>query len=160
MARELGRLTGLPVFDNHLSYDCGRAVFGHSPSTQAVVEQIRHAVIGEAARQGISLIFTFVYFFPDDTVYVERICDLVEGQGGSVDFVQLTCDVSVREERVVAPHRVGRKLDTVEWLRTWSQGRELSRPIPGRDGLHIDNTRLSVGETALRIAQDLGLSLG
>ena len=159
VARELSALTGLPVFDNHLSVDCVRPVFGfETPTLGPLVEKIRHLVIGEAARQGVSLIFTFVYGHPHDVEYVERICELVEREGGSVDFVQLTCDVAAQERRVVASHRAGRKLDTVDGLRAFKEGRELSRAIPGREGLCVDNTHLSAVETARVIARELRLA--
>ncbi len=159
VARELGLLTAIPVFDNHLSFDCVRPVYGiDSPKLNPLVEKIRHLVIGEAARDGISLIFTFVYGHPHDIDYVGGICDLVEGHGGSVDFVQLTCDAAAQEQRVVAAHRLGRKLDSVENLREWSATRDLTRAIPGRAGLCIDTTHVSARDTALRIAIELGLT--
>jgi hypothetical protein len=114
-------------------------------------------VIGEAARHGVSLIFTFVYAHPGDQGYVGRICDLVEGHGGSVDFVQLTCDASVQEERVVAEHRIGRKLDSVETLQALMAVHDLSQAIPGRGGLCFDTTHTPLSETAFCIAQELGL---
>ena len=160
VARELGRLTGLAVFDNHLSIDCVRPVFDFgSPQLNPLVARIRHLVIGEAAQHGVSLIFTFVYAHPHDAEYVERICSLVEGHGGSVDFVQLTCSAAAQEERVVADHRVGRKMDSVEMLRDLMEAHDLSQAIPIRQGLRFDTTNTPASDTALRIAQDLGISL-
>lgn len=158
VARELGRLTGLPVFDNHLSIDCVRPVFDYgSPQLNPLVGKIRHLVIGEAARQNVSLIFTFVYAHPGDGDYVDRICDLVESNGGSVAFVQLACAAAEQEERVTADHRVGRKIDNVEMLRGLMASHDLSQAIPGRGGLHIDNTQVAATDTALHIATELGL---
>ena len=160
VARELGRLTGLAVFDNHLSFDCVRAVFPlGSPMLNPLTEQVRRLVIGEAARHGVSLIFTFVYAHPQDEAYVGRICDLVEEHGGSVDFVLLTCDAAVQEERVVAEHRVGRKLDSVDGLRMFSSGHDFSSAISGRGSLELDTTSVPAKETALRIAREFGLAL-
>ena len=161
VARELGRITGLAVFDNHLSVDAVRPVFGFgSPQLMPLVEKIRHLVIGEAARQGVSLIFTFVYLHPDDDDYVQRICDLVEGEGGSVAFVQLVCDPAVQEERVVSASRAGRKIDNVEHLREWSEGRDFRTAMPGRGSLVVDTTDVSAGEAARRIAEGLGIPVG
>ncbi len=160
VARELGRLTGLAVFDNHLSFDCVRAVFPiGSPTLNPLVEQVRRLVIGEAARQGTSLIFTFVYAHPHDDAYVGRICDLIEGHGGSVDFVLLTCEAAVQEERVVAEHRIGRKVDSVAGLRAFSSGHDFSSPISGRRSLELNTTSVPAEETALRIAEEFGLAV-
>jgi hypothetical protein len=158
VARELSRLTGLPVFDNHLSFDCVSAVFGfESAVTGPLVERIRHLVIGEAARQGTSLIFTFVYRHPHDDGYLERLCDVVEREGGTVDFVQLDCDVPEQERRVTGAHRTGRNLDTVERLREWAIGREVRRAFPHRPALFIDNTYMAAVDVARQIARALSL---
>jgi predicted kinase len=158
VARELGRLTGLAVFDNHLSMDCVLPVFGiETPTASKLVTQIRHLVIEEAAREGVSLIFTFVYAHPLDTDYVERICGLVERHAGSVDFVQLTCDAAVQEQRVGLGDRVGRKLDSVEGLRRYMEEYDLSTAVPGRESLRLDTTNASSAETAARIAARLRL---
>ena len=122
-----------------------------------LVGKIRHLVIREAARQGVSLIFTFVYLHPDDDAYVQGICDLVEGEGGTVAFVQLLCDPAVQEQRVVSASRAGRKIDNVEHLREWSEGRDFRTAMPGRRSLLVDTTHATAEETARRIATELGL---
>src|SRR5215211_7250719 len=60
VARELGRLTGLPVFHNHLIVDVLLEVFEFgSPEFVALREQFWLATFGAAAASGRSLIFTF-----------------------------------------------------------------------------------------------------
>ncbi len=158
VARELGALTGLPVFDNHLSVDCVRPVFGFdSPTMGPLVEKIRHLVFEEAARQGVSLIFTFVYGHPKDIAYVDRVVELVEREGGRVDFVRLKCDEAAQHERIVSAERSGRKLDSLDGLRAFNAGRDLGQAIPGQAGLCIDNTGVPAAEVARIIARGLGL---
>ena len=74
-----------------------------------------------------------------------------------MSFVQLVCDPSVQEERVVSASRVGRKIDNVEHLREWSEGRDFRTAIPGRQSLLVDTTSTSAAETAAFIAKTLGL---
>jgi hypothetical protein len=158
VARELGRLTSFAVFDNHLSMDCVVPVFGiGTPSATKLVTQIRHLVIEEAAREGVSLIFTFVYAHPLDADYVEIVCGLVERHGGSVDLVQLTCDAAVQEQRVGLGDRVGRKLDSIVGLRRYMEEYDLSTAVPGRESLRLDTTDVAAAQTAARIAGKLGL---
>ncbi len=107
----------------------------------------------------MSLIFTFVYAHSFDDTYVAGLCELVEGQGGSVDFVQLTCETAVQEQRVTDTSRRGRKLDSVEALRVMSQTHDLSQAIPGRESVLIDTTHLPPSEAAQRIAAELALPL-
>lgn len=160
VATELGRITGIGVFDNHRSVDAVLPVFGWgSPHMMPLVGKIRHLVIREAARQGVSVIFTFVYLHPDDEAYVQGIVDLVEGEGGAVRFVQLLCRPAAQEQRVASASRQGRKIDNVEHLRDWSEGRDFTSPIPARESLTIDTTHASPAESARRIAEALALPL-
>src|SRR5213082_3552064 len=85
VAQELARETDYKVFHNHVSIDCAEAVFdfGTKPFG-SVIGKIRLAVFEEAAREGVSLVFTFAYACPEDTPFVERVCETVEGLGGRV----------------------------------------------------------------------------
>jgi hypothetical protein len=161
VATELGRLTGVGVFDNHLSIDCVRPAFdyGIGPFSK-LIEQIRHLVIDAAAREGVDLIFTFSYGHPVDEPYIDRICALVEGHGGEVCLVQLLCDRATGEQRVTQPDRVRReKMSTVEMLRWYHAEYDLETPIAGRSSLTLDTTSLAPEDAARRIAAHYGLLL-
>jgi hypothetical protein len=155
VATELGRITSFAVFDNHLSIDCVLPVFGYgSPSLEKLVEQIRLAVIEEAARERVDLIFTFVYAHPHDMPYVKRLFAAVEDHGGSVCPVQLTCERQAQEVRVQDADRARRKkARSVDLVRSWNERSELFAPIQGRDSLSIDNTALAPAAVAQKIAQ-------
>jgi 2-phosphoglycerate kinase len=158
VANELGRLTSFRVFDNHLSTDAVRPVLGiDTPAARRAVRAIRHAVIEEAAREGVDIIFTSVYLHPDDTEFVEEVCSLVEGHGGTVHLVQLTCAALEQEERVTAAHRVDRKIDSVEQLRYYMEHYDPVTPVEGRLSLSIDNTSLAPSDVARRIAEHFEL---
>src|SRR3712207_3433388 len=79
VARELGRLTGLPVFHNHLVVDLLLEVFAFgSPEFVALREQFWLATFRAAAASGRSLIFTFT---PEGTVkpgFPQRAVETVE----------------------------------------------------------------------------------
>src|SRR5688500_14806501 len=84
VAREVARLTGYRLFDNHVSIDCAQTVFEFgTPSFWKVVRSIRAAVFEEAAAGGVSLVFTYVYGHPQDAPHVERFCGYFEEHGGS-----------------------------------------------------------------------------
>lgn len=110
VARELARATAFKVFHNHVSIDCAETVFdfGTRPFG-SVVGKIRLAVFEEAAREGVSLIFTFVYACPEDTPFVEHVCAGVEGHGGRVCLVRLICEREVLERRLPHPERARRQ---------------------------------------------------
>jgi hypothetical protein len=155
VARELARLTAFKVFHNHVSIDCAESVFdfGTKPFGR-VVEKIRFAVFEEAARAGVSLIFTFVYACPEDTPFVERVCATVEAEGGRVCLVRLVCDREVLERRLPHPERarVG-KMASLDTLREVAGRYDIFSPVPARESLSLDNTRLAPAEVAELIAR-------
>jgi chloramphenicol 3-O-phosphotransferase len=150
VARELARSTGYRLFDNHVSIDCAESVFDFgTPPFGRVVGQIRTAVFEEAARAGVSLVFTFVYACPEDTPFVERVYDLVEGIGGRVLLVRLSCAREELERRLPRPDRVQRgKMASLDTLSTVTSRYDIFSPVPGRESLEIDNTALAPDEVA------------
>ena len=104
VATELGRITSFAVFDNHLSTDCVLPVFAYGTKSLAKLgRKIRLDVIEEAAREGVDVIFTFVYRDPQGAPVVEEICNAVDAHRGTVSFVQLLCDMPTQEQRVEHP---------------------------------------------------------
>lgn len=159
VANELARMTSYKLFHNHLSINCVSPVFdfGTVPFRK-LVRQIRLAVIEEAARENVDIIFTDIYAHPDHKPDVERIFTTVERFGGTVLLVRLTCDNTVLEQRSLSPERGSMgKLNSVESLRAYMERRDLLSPVPGRASLTIDNTTLPPTEVAWRIVDHFGL---
>ena len=153
VAKELARATGFKLFHNHVSIGCAETVFefGTKPFGR-VVDKIRMTVFEEAASEGVSLIFTFVYACPQDTPFVERVCASIESRGGRVSLVQIVCDRAELERRLPHPERarVG-KMASLETLREVTARYRLFSPVEGRESLSIDNTGLDASEVAARI---------
>lgn len=150
VARELARATGYKLFDNHVSIACAESVFdfGTKPFGK-VVGTIRTTVFEEATRADVSLVFTFVYAFPDDTPFVERVCGLVESQGGRVLFVRLFCEREELERRLPHPERArAGKLASLDTLSEVTSRYDIFSPIPDRESFEVDNTNLKPGEVA------------
>jgi hypothetical protein len=150
VAREVARATGYRLFDNHVSIDFAESVFDFgTPPFGRVVGLIRTAVFEEAARAGVSLVFTFVYACPEDTPFVERVCDLVENLGGRVLLVRLSCAREELERRLPHPERAQRgKLASLDTLREVTARHDIFSPVPGRESLEIDNTSRAPAEVA------------
>jgi hypothetical protein len=122
VGRELAKLTGLPLFHNHLVVDAVGAVFafGTEPFVR-LREDLWLQIIGEAARRGQSVIFTFA---PEPTVdagFPNRVRVLVESFGGAVLFVALAVPPDEQERRLLDPGRAAfgklRSLDLLLNLR-------------------------------------------
>ncbi len=107
VAQELKRITGFPVFHNHLVVDLLTSLFefGSEPFV-ALREQMWISVFEQAARAGLpGLIFTFA---PEATVrpeFIPAAVDTVEKAGGTVDFVELVCPVDEIKRRLDHPAR-------------------------------------------------------
>jgi hypothetical protein len=149
-ARELSRLTGHRLFDNHVSIRCARAVFDFgTPPFWNAVGKIRAAVFEEAAAAGVSLVFTYVYSHPNDAPHVERFCGLFEAHGGRALLVRLFCAREELERRLTRSERAAAgKLASLEVLRELTERLDIFSPVAGRESLEIDNTGVAPEEVA------------
>jgi hypothetical protein len=156
VARELSRLTGYRLFHNHLVVDAVTAVFDFgSESFVRLREEMWLSVFCEAARQGVSLIFTFA---PERTVresFVGEAVAEVEGAGGRVVFVELTCPEAELERRVEDESRAAfGKLRSSALFRELRDAGVFEYPrLPAH--LTIDTSALTPGEAAIRIREHL-----
>ncbi len=118
----------------------------------AMSEKLRLLLIEEAAKRDVNIIFTFCYDFPYDDGFVKNVIQKVEKHGGKVHFVHLYCNKSELLKKVKCASR-----ESFDKLRS---KRKLSRtlkycdffsPISLVENLRIDNTKLSVAKTAMKI---------
>ena len=169
VGRELSRITGLPLFHNHLSIEAVLPVFGFGdPAFNRVVTQLRRNVIEEVAKSDLpGVIFTYVWAFDHegDRNYVEAIRDLFESHGGRVVYPELWADLETRLERNEHPDRLEEKASKrnvessrANLIRTERRHRTSSDgDFPFSPHLFLDNTDLSPREAAERIADHFEL---
>ena len=119
VAKELSKLTDLPLFHNHLCVDLVTSLFefGSDPFIK-LRERIWLGAFEEAAVAGQSLIFTFA---PESTVnpsFIERCQKIVEENNGKVHFIELTCPEEEIEARLENSSRAKfGKLNSIEFYR-------------------------------------------
>lgn len=160
VGRELQLRTGLKLFHNHLVVDTLLSVFPFgSPSFVELREQIWLSVFEAAARDGISLIFTFA---PESTVnpgFIGSAISTVQKAGGEICFVRLTCPIDVLEQRMENPSRAQfLKLRSVEMFRELrNQGSDRFPKIPA--ALTIDTSTVEPQESARRICEHFQLDI-
>ncbi|MBV8087538.1 MAG: shikimate kinase [Chloroflexi bacterium] len=155
VGRELARLTGYRLFDNHHAYDFVRALFDFgTPEYAALSYEVRVLALRYAARAGVSLVSTAVYSHSAASARLfEETFAVIEGEGGRIRLVQLLCDSAVQRERIQAPERAARhKLTSPEFLEQHRARSDWLTPIPNRESLTLDTTELPPAETARRIA--------
>lgn len=178
VGQELCRRTGFKLFHNHLSIEPLLEVFAFgSPPFNRLVDEFRRRVIEEAVEAGLAgLVFTFVWGLElkEDRALIESYLEIVEGQGGSVHFVELVADQATRLERNETALRLEHKrskrdllssrrqlldLDNGYVLNT-SEGRStVAHAVLDEHGwLRIDNSRLAAVEVAAMVAEHIGIA--
>ena len=159
VAKELARLTSLPLFHNHLVVDAllERLPFG-DPEFVRLRESMWMAAFETAASQGRSLIFTFA---PEASVpdgFTERVETLVKGFSGNVRYVRLVISGAEQERRIDnASRTLFKKLTSVELLRELRpQFLEAEAAMPLAD-MVIDTEQDDPETSARRIAATFDL---
>jgi chloramphenicol 3-O-phosphotransferase len=154
VARELAALTGFRLFHNHLTVDLVSSLFpfGSEPFVR-LREQIWLAAFAEAARENVSLIFTFN---PERTVrerFVQDVMDVVAAAGGTVVFVELTCAEEELERRLEAASRkeLGKLASVKQYRSLKAAGAFRFSKLP--NGLSVDTTNSSSNDTAKLIRE-------
>lgn len=156
VARELARLTGYKLFHNHLTVDLVGSLFAFGSQPFVLLrEKIWLSAFHEAAKNNLSLIFTFN---PERTVreqFIQEAIAVVESAGGKVIFVELLCAEDELERRIEHPSRgeFG-KLRSVEQYRNLKAAGAFQFPsLPA--GLSLDTTHRSAADTARLISEHL-----
>ena len=154
VGRELARITGLPLFHNHLVVDAVAAVFpfGSEPFVR-LRESLWLQVFQGAVAADRSLIFTFA---PEPTVdpsFPARVRELVERAGGEVVFVALRVPVEVQERRLVDASRADfGKLRSVELLRDLRPGFDRCLAAMPPPAVDVDTATMAPQRAAEQIA--------
>jgi len=160
VARAVCERTGFRLFHNHLVVDTLLSVFQFgSPEFVKLRERTWLGVFEAAAKDGISLVFTFA---PENTVrpeFIANAIETVEGAGGKVCFVELQCPVAELERRMDAPSRhQWQKLKSVEIFRELrDKGANDFPPLPA--GLVIDTGTMAPAEAAKKICEHFGIAI-
>ena len=155
VGRALQELTGFRLFHNHLVVDTLLSVFPFgTPSFVQLREQTWLSVFEAAAKDDISIIFTFA---PESTVnpgFVEAAVAVVQAAGGKICFVELTCPIDVLEQRMEDPSRAQfLKLNSVAVFRELRQKGADRFPALPSSGLSIDTSAVEPKEAARRICE-------
>jgi hypothetical protein len=170
VGNEINKLTGIPVFHNHLSIDPILKFFPFgSPPFQRLVDNFRHNLIGEVAASDLpGLIFTFVWGLDEeaDIKFLADICKPFDDKGAEVTIIELKADLEQRLVRNKTEQRLNEKPSKRDLVR--SEGNLLdmegkhrmntngSIPVPYRH-LIIDNTHRSAAKVANEIVETLSI---
>ena len=161
VASELAKLTGFKLFHNHVSIQFVQSIFEFGTKTfRRLTGKYRLEMIEEAAKEGIDLIFTFVYSKGEDDKFVRRVLQEVRSNGGQVCLVRLYCDRKELARRVKSRQRrrMG-KIGTEKMLSDLFRRHNLNLEILFQKSLSIDTTNRTPRSAAKSIARHYRLSL-
>ncbi|WP_051529422.1 AAA family ATPase [Meiothermus cerbereus] len=159
VARELTRLTGYPIFDNHLSIDyAARLLDWGTPSYVSFLRALRLFTFRQMAQMGLKgLIFTFVYTPPSSDEFIGQVLEVCEQSGIEVLWVKLEAPPEVLLQRVALPERKSlKKLSRPERLLQMLEQGAL-QGIPFGQSLRVDTSQLLPEQAARVIVQHFGL---
>jgi hypothetical protein len=169
---ELERLTGFPLFHNHMTVDSLWRLFPFdSPAFGRLVTEFRHRIFEEfVATESKGLIFTFVWVLDDpaDRAFVDRTLKLFTDRGGSVCFVELEATQAERLRRNDTPLRLAEKRPQrdVAGARAFLLAADKMHQMNSQGSfyypdrlLKIENTELSAAEVAQRVVTHFSLPI-
>ncbi len=160
IATELAKLTGFKLFDNHVSIQFVWSIFEFGTKTfWRLTRKYRLEMLEEASKEGIDVIFTFVYSRGEDDRFVNHVVKIIRSHGGQVCFVRLYCERKELFRRVKASQRkrMG-KVRTKKILSDLLRSHDLDLEIPFRKSLNIDTTNQSPRTVAKSIVRQYRLS--
>ena len=161
VATELANLTGFKLMHNHLSVNLVTAVFEReSAPWLRMLRQVRRDMYSAAAREGVDLVATGVFRANDEVANAWRltVVEPVSAYGGTVEFVQLSCERDELMRRVQAESRRkhDKLLDPLR-LETMLRSYNLLERVPFDPNLPLDVTSLAPYDAASRIAAHYAL---
>ena len=157
---ELAARTGFRLLHNHLTVNLVSAVFERDSDVWLrLLRSVRRDILAEAARHGVSLIMTGVFSGTSEHAEAWRtMLAPVEAEGGSVLFVQLTCERDDLLRRVEQENRRAlAKLVDAERLRELLDRLDMFSPAPFGRRLCLDVTSVGPSEAATAIIQHYGI---
>lgn len=154
VARAIAERTDFRVLHNHVTFDAVAEVLpSGAPAFWETLDKVRLDLVAAAAREGIDLVYTFV-FAPGDEPHVDDVVSAYESAGGSVVLVQLVAPLEELRRRVSNASRAAHsKIRDAGTLDDVLREHDVYAPVPGRDTFTIDTAAMSPSEAASQVVE-------
>lgn len=153
---ELAARTGFRLLHNHLTVNLVSAVFERDSDVWLrLLRSVRREILTEAARHDVDLIMTSVFSGTSEHAEAWRtMLEPLEAEGGSVQFVQLTCDRYELFRRVKQDSRraLDKLIDPVR-LSELLDRFDMFSPAPFGPHLCLDVSGVAPSDSAIAIIQ-------
>lgn len=156
VAKAIAERRDFRILHNHVTFDAVAEVlpFG-APTFWEALDKVRLDLVSAAAREGVDLVYTFV-FAPGDEPHVDAVVSAYESAGGLVVLVQLVAPPDELRRRVSDASRAAHgKIRDAGSLDKVLRDHDVYASIPGREGLTIDAAAMSPEEAARRIGEQI-----
>ena len=120
---ELERLTGMPLFHNHMTIELLLRFFPYgTPPFGRLLNEFRTRIFEEVAASDLpGMIFTYVWALdqPDDRAFIDQIAQLFQDRGGEICYAELYSPLDERLKRNETELRLAHKPSKrdLEWSR-------------------------------------------
>jgi deoxyadenosine/deoxycytidine kinase len=154
VGRELAKRNGWHIFPQHLAFDISCAVVGFGNNG---FEKYQRKICLDAFRTLIEknvsgIVFTFCYVSPASNFFVDGLFELLKEADAEAYFVRLSCNFDEHVRRVTSAGRKNtNKIQTREYLEDYLRRFDFSADMPGVETVRLDNTELSIEDSALEI---------
>lgn len=162
VAKELERLAGIKVFDNHQIIDIVEPLLTREyPGFVPLVYKLQLDLITAAMdfkKRDIVFTFAFSKDEPEGVELIQQIIALGKEKDVAVELVQLRCDRPVLTKRVQeASRKAYGKMTSPEKLAKLFEDYDLESSFPGRPSTVVDTTSITAEEAARAILQHIGV---
>jgi len=154
VARALGKRKSWHVFPQHLAFDVACAVvgFGNNGFEKYQRGVFLHALRTFFENKVEAVVCTFCYVNPASHYFFEGLFALLKEFDISAKFIRLSCDYDEHVSRVLGESRKNsNKIQSKSILDEYLQRFDFSHDIPGVETFKLDNTGMSICESAVQI---------
>lgn len=160
VAKELERLAGIKVFDNHQIIDVVEPLLTREYSGfVSLVYKLQLDLIAAAMDfKQHDIVFTFAFSKdePEGVELIRQIVAMGQAKNVTVQLVQLTCERSELLKRVQQESRKAYgKMTSPEKLAKLFEQYDLESAFPEQSGLAVDTTKLTAPEAARAIMKGM-----
>ena len=154
VAKAIAERRDFRVLHNHVTFGPVAEVLPVGTSAfWAALDKVRLELVSAAAREGIDLIYTFV-FAPGDELHVDEIASAYESVVGSVVFVQLLAPPEELHRRVASESRCAHaKITDAATLDQVLLDHDVFAAVPGKDSMTLDASATSAEDAAIQIIE-------
>jgi hypothetical protein len=170
VGQELGKLTGLKLFHNHMTIDVVSGLFENMPKERVRLTNLFRKEIFESYSKSdeYGMIFTYMWAFDskEDWDYIDYVENLFTSRGAEVYFVELEADYDLRIERNKTENRLLNKSTKRDINHSEAMFRKLEAKyrlnslegeLSKKNYIKINNSTLSPDLVAQMIKNNFGL---